>query len=144
MSTGGRPDPIKAMDHREVWRLLGELPFGRLAVQAAGLVDIFPVNYIAHEHKLYFRTAQGTKLAGLVVDHRVAFEVDRVIGERVQSVVVHGRARLLEARVEREFAQGLALRTWAPGYKDHFVVIEVDSATGREFTVTEDPDDGGL
>lgn len=140
MSTGETFNPILPLDSTAVWELLGALPFGRLAVQAAGMVDIFPVNYVAKDHKLYFRTAQGTKLASLVVNNQVAFEVDRVVGDHVHSVVVHGRARRLETQAEREAAEQLPLKPWAPTYKYHFVVIDVDSATGREFTMTTEPD----
>lgn len=140
MSTDETYNPIKSMDTEAVWDLLGELPFGRLAVQAAGVVDIFPVNYVAHDRKLYFRTAQGSKLASLVVSNQVAFEVDRMVGEHVQSVVVHGRARRLETQSERQAAEELPLKPWAPTYKYHFVVIDVDSATGREFTMATEPE----
>lgn len=140
MSTGETFNPILPLDSTAVWELLGELPFGRLAVQAAGIVDIFPVNYVAKDRKLYFRTAQGTKLASLVVNNQVAFEVDHVVGDHVRSVVVHGRARRLETQAERETAEQLPLKPWAPTYKYHFVVIDVDSATGREFTMATEPD----
>ncbi|CAL8899435.1 hypothetical protein KVA01_11750 [Kocuria varians] len=128
-------NPIQAMDSQRVWELLTQLPYGRLAVQAAGLVDIFPVNYVVSQCKLYFRTAQGTKLASLVVNHHVAFEVDRVRDGHVESVVVHGRARRLETRAELEAAEELPLQPWAPTEKFHYVVLEPDDATGREFTM---------
>ena len=134
------PSPIKSMDSEAVWKLLDELPFGRLAVVAAGVVDIFPVNYVVHDRKLFFRTAQGSKLASMVVNDHVAFEIDRVEGSRVQSVVVHGRARRIETEAEHRLAESLPLKPWAPTYKYHFVVIDPDTATGREFDRGEEPD----
>ncbi|MGQ1796451.1 pyridoxamine 5'-phosphate oxidase family protein [Kocuria oceani] len=141
MSIGDNLNPIKTLDKDTVWQLLGEHPFGRLAVEAAGLVDIFPVNYVAHQHKLYFRTAQGSKLSSLIVNDQVAFEIDEVTDDDVvRSVVVHGRARRLETRAEIEAAEELPLKPWAPTLKYNFVVIDVETATGREFTIAEEPE----
>lgn len=133
-------NPIKPMDTAAVWSFLEEEPFGRLAVMAGGQVDIFPVNYVAHERKLYFRTSQGSKLASIVVNENVAFEIDQVDGSNVRSVVVHGRARLVDSAEEQEFVEDLPLRPWAATYKYQFVVIEPDTATGRTFEIGEQPD----
>ncbi|MCD1146207.1 pyridoxamine 5'-phosphate oxidase family protein [Kocuria sp. LUK] len=141
MSTDGTVHPVKTLDKAAVWELLEKHPYGRLATEAAGLVDIFPVNYVAHQNKLYFRTAQGSKLSSLVVNDQVAFEIDEVSPESVvRSVVVHGRARRLETRAEIEAAEELPLKPWAPTLKYNFVVIDVESATGREFTIGEEPE----
>lgn len=141
MSTDGTVHPVKTLDKAAVWELLEKHPYGRLATEAAGLVDIFPVNYVAHQNKLYFRTAQGSKLSSLVVNDQVAFEIDEVSPENVvRSVVVHGRARRLETRAEIEAAEELPLKPWAPTLKYNFVVIDVESATGREFTIGEEPE----
>jgi len=53
-------NPVQTMDSQRVWELLSELPYGRLAVQAAGLVAIFPVNHVGSRRRLFFRPAQGT------------------------------------------------------------------------------------
>ncbi|ALU40780.1 pyridoxamine 5-phosphate oxidase [Kocuria flava] len=141
MSTDGTVHPVRTLDKAAVWELLEKHPYGRLATEAAGLVDIFPVNYVAHQNKLYFRTAQGSKLSSLVVNDQVAFEIDEVSPESVvRSVVVHGRARRLETRAEIEAAEELPLKPWAPTLKYNFVVIDVESATGREFTIGEEPE----
>ncbi|MEX5301871.1 pyridoxamine 5'-phosphate oxidase family protein [Kocuria sabuli] len=141
MSIGENLNPIKTLDKDTVWRLLAEHPFGRLAVEAAGLVDIFPVNYVVHQHKLYFRTAQGSKLSSLIVNDQVAFEIDEVSEEHVvRSVVVHGKARRLETRAEIDAAEELPLKPWAPTLKYNFVVIDVETATGREFTIADEPE----
>lgn len=141
MTIGENLNPIKTLDKDTVWKLLDEHPFGRLAVEAAGLVDIFPVNYVVHQHKLYFRTAQGSKLSSLIVNDQVAFEIDEVSEDDVvRSVVVHGRARRLETRAEIDAAEELPLRPWAPTLKYNFVVIDVETATGREFTIADEPE----
>lgn len=141
MSIGDDLNPVRNLDKDTVWRLLAEHPYGRLAVEAAGLVDIFPVNHVVHQHKLYFRTAQGSKLSSLIVNDQVAFEIDEVTPANVvRSVVVHGKARRLETRAEIEAAEALPLRSWAPALKYNCVVIDVETATGREFTIADEPE----
>ena len=141
MSIGENLNPVKTLDKDTVWQLLEQHPFGRLAVEAAGLVDIFPVNYVVHHRKLYFRTAQGSKLSSLIVNDQVAFEIDEVSEDHVvRSVVVHGKARRLETRAEIDAAEELPLKPWAPTLKYNFVVIDVEHATGREFTIGEEPE----
>lgn len=135
--------PYRQLPRDEVWALLDSEPFGRLAVQAGGVVDIFPVNFVVDGHKLWFRTAPGSKLASLTVNDRVAFEVDHRDEERleVRSVVLQGRARRIDDRAEREHAESLRLRTWVRGYRPVFVVIEPDQVSGRSYPVGPDDRD---
>jgi hypothetical protein len=58
----------------------------------------------------------------------------------VRSVVVHGKARRLETRAEIDAAEELPLKPWAPTLKYNFVVIDVETATGREFTIADEPE----
>lgn len=140
-------NPYRQLSRDEIWSLLDSEPFGRLAVQAGGTVDIFPVNFGVEGHKLWFRTAPGSKLASLTVNDHVAFEVDHQDEDalRVSSVVVQGRARRIEDPAERAHAESLELRTWVRSYKPVFVVIEPDQVSGRSFPVgpalEEDQDD---
>jgi len=73
--------------------------FGRLAHHLADEVHIAPVNYavdldpVTGRRSLLFRTAEGSKLLGVVMNPYVAFEVDEIVGERATSIVLRGRAR---------------------------------------------------
>ena len=86
-------NPYRDLSRDEMWELLDSEPFGRLAVEAGGFVDIFPVNFVVRGKKLWFRTAPGSKLATLTVNDQVAFEVDRRDEQRlmVSSVVRDAR-----------------------------------------------------
>ena len=105
-------NPYRDLTRDEMWQLLDDEPFGRLAVQAGGFVDIFPVNFVVHGKKLWFRTAPGSKLAALTVNDQVAFEADHRDEDRlrVSSVVLQGRARRVDDAQERELAESLGLR----------------------------------
>lgn len=130
-------NPYRQLSRDECWALLDSEPFGRLAVQGGGIVDIFPVNFVAEGRKLWFRTAPGSKLASLTVNDQVAFEVDHQDEQKleVSSVVVQGRARRIEDAAERERAESLDLRPWIRSYKPIFVVIEPDQVSGRSYPV---------
>jgi uncharacterized protein len=86
----------------ECWQLLRSHDLGRIAASAAGLVDIFPINYAVDDGMaVYFRTAPGTKLLELAINDRVAFEIDGANDTEAWSVVVKGRAERLERQSEK-------------------------------------------
>ncbi|MGO1549226.1 MAG: pyridoxamine 5'-phosphate oxidase family protein, partial [Nesterenkonia sp.] len=58
-------EPILVLTDEQCWQLLERIQHGRLVAVVDGRADIFPVNVIAHQRALVFRTAPGTKLAEL-------------------------------------------------------------------------------
>lgn len=130
-------EPIAALTDDESWELLEAQHFGRLAMSVAGVPDIVPINYVAHDRCLYFRTGEGTKLLGVTINAEVAFEVDEVTQSEARSVIVHGAARELTHRDEIEFAEALPLRTWVDSRKAHFVEIRPAQVTGRRFVLND-------
>lgn len=125
------------LDVQECWALLAEVEVGRLAVAAAGDVDIFPLNFIIDDGAILFRTAEGTKLVEVVLAGQVAFEVDGYEPEhgRAWSVVLKGKAELLDKFADIYHAQDLPLFPWNALPKERFVRIVPDRLTGRRFTV---------
>ena len=128
---------IEVLDEEQCWELLATVEVGRLAVAAAGDVDIYPVNFVLDGHELVFRTAEGTKLVEVVLSGRVAFEADGYDPDRGRawSVVVKGHAHDLERFAEIYHAQDLPLFPWNASPKERFVKIIPDKVTGRRFTV---------
>lgn len=136
-----RPDPSEAegvlrLSEEDSWDFLRSQEVGRLAVSIAGVPDIFPVNFAVHAGTILFRTAHGTKLAELAVNQYVAFEADRWNAAEGRSVVIRGRARVLDSAAEINEAARLDLRTWAPGPKPVFVRILPDTITGRRLRLS--------
>lgn len=128
---------MEVLDVAQCWELLHSVEVGRLAVAAAGDVDIFPINFAIDDGAIIFRTAEGTKLVEIVLAGRVAFEVDGYEPEhgRAWSVVVKGRAENLERFDDIYHAQGLPLFSWNAAPKERFVRLRPDRVTGRRFTV---------
>jgi len=136
--------PIAELSEDECWALLVSRDFGRLATSISDQPDVFPVNYYASDGSILFRTAEGTKLFGLVVNRLVAFEIDDHDAETGWSVVVKGRARVLATEAEIAEAEAAPLNPWAATVKHNFVRIDVAEVTGRRLLFGPEPDDPAL
>lgn len=127
-------NPMKTLSGEECWERLGQEEFGRLAYHLADEVHIAPINYAVQGEDLLFRTAEGSKLLGVVMNQDVAFEIDRISDEDevAWSVVARGAARILEGD-EARAADNLRLRPWVSTDKFNVVAIAVEELSGREF-----------
>jgi osmotically-inducible protein OsmY/nitroimidazol reductase NimA-like FMN-containing flavoprotein (pyridoxamine 5'-phosphate oxidase superfamily) len=114
-------------------RLLATEHLGRLAMQEATGVDIFPVNYLVHDGKIYFRSAPGAKMIRLTQAPDVAFEVDGHDRVWTWSVVVKGTARRLDDDAEIIAAGIEQAPTALPGEKFNYVRISPRQISGRRF-----------
>jgi nitroimidazol reductase NimA-like FMN-containing flavoprotein (pyridoxamine 5'-phosphate oxidase superfamily) len=132
--------PVRELTNDQSWGRLRSQQLGRLVTSVGSLIDVFPVNYVVDGGSVVFRTAEGSKLAGLVVNDLVVFEVDDFTSTDAWSVVLKGHARILEGSDEIIAADALALRPWVPTLKRNYVRILPDEITGRSFERTEEPD----
>jgi len=106
----------------------------------AGEPDIFPVNYLTADRKVYLRTAPGNKLAQLTINSRVLLETDGVLSDEAWSVVLRGSARVLTNSSELAAVEELGLKSWVPTLKDFYVEIVPTSVSGRHFQLGEQPE----
>lgn len=134
------PEPaVEDLSTTECWRLLAKDGVGRLATAAVDPVagdlelDIFPINFHAHDGAILFRTGPGSKLIDLTAQPAVAFQTDGRRGRRYWSVVVHGHAQRLALDSDIEQSGILETRAIHPTEKWNYVRIEVESITGIRF-----------
>ncbi len=120
----------------ECWELLRAHALGRLAFHLAEQVHLRPVNYVADKDTLLFRTAEGSKLLGVVLNEDVAFEIDGESGRIAWSVVVRGTAKLLDPDAACR-ADHLPLRPWVSTEKPAVVEITPTTISGRRFVVDQ-------
>jgi hypothetical protein len=132
-------DQIHLLSEDECWEALLSASLGRLAMTVGGNPDIFPINFIAADRRLIFRTSPGTKLAELTVNNRVAFETDGVGRDEAWSVVVTGTASVLERQSDIDSADMLPLRPLIPTVKPIYVEISPTHVTGRRFRLGPEP-----
>jgi nitroimidazol reductase NimA-like FMN-containing flavoprotein (pyridoxamine 5'-phosphate oxidase superfamily) len=133
-------EPVLELDEEQSWKLLDATKHGRLVVSVAGEPDIFPVNYLTSDRKIYLRTAPGNKLAQLTINSRILFETDGILSDEAWSVVLRGTARVLTNAAELAAVEDLGLKTWVPTLKDFYVEIVPTSVSGRHFQLGEQPE----
>jgi uncharacterized protein len=135
-------NPVLELDDEQSWHLLEGTRHGRLVVSVAGEPDIFPVNYVSSNGKLYLRTAPGNKLAQLTINSTVLFEADGILSDEAWSVVLRGKARVLSKSAELAAVEELGLKSWVPTLKDFYVEIDPVSVSGRHFQLGDQPERG--
>lgn len=134
-------EPITSMTEEESWAQLSSATLGRLVVSVDGQPDIFPVNFVVQNRTVLFRTAEGAKLAGAVINPRVAFEADDHDVMRGWSVIVHGHAQVVETAEEIARAERAQVLPWIATPKNRFVRITPDRITGRRFSFGGEPEE---
>jgi nitroimidazol reductase NimA-like FMN-containing flavoprotein (pyridoxamine 5'-phosphate oxidase superfamily) len=132
--------PVHEISEAECLKLLAAFEFGRIAFRVGGMLEVFPVNYHAAGRAITFRTAPGTKLAGVLLADDVAFEIDHIGVREAWSVVGHGRARHLESSDEVAAAERLPIHPLIPTVKREYVRIDLDRVSGRRFHRHAEPD----
>lgn len=140
MFTHADGNPVLELDDEQSWKLLEATRHGRLVVSVAGEPDIFPVNYLASDRKIYLRTAPGNKLAQLTINSRVLLETDGILSDEAWSVVLRGTARVLTNSTELAAVEELGLKSWVPTLKDFYVEIVPTSVSGRHFELGDQPE----
>lgn len=132
--------PIDILSEDESWNLLGSVALGRLVTSVGGQPEIFPVNFVTQRQTILFRTAEGTKLASIVLEDRVLFEADDHTTADGWSVIVKGRAQVLDTQDEIEEAERAQLLPWTATLKLHYVRVLPLEITGRRFRFGPEPD----
>ncbi|MGO1545581.1 MAG: pyridoxamine 5'-phosphate oxidase family protein [Gulosibacter sp.] len=130
---------VEILDANRARSLLSGQTFGRLIERIGEVTEVFPINYWSDGHRIVFRTAPGTKLAGTVVADEILFQTDRVTEEDAWSVVARCTSRILDKAVEVDEAAQLDLHPLIPTVKQVFVELTVGTLSGRYFRLGEEP-----
>lgn len=125
--------PVTELTREQCWEHLYSARFGRIATHDGDEIEITPINLVADDEKVYFRTAKGTKLLHLLLDEHVAVQVDRAQGGEAWSVMVRGTARQLTDPAETARVDELPLRPWLETTKLEYVEVTPTKVTGRLF-----------
>jgi nitroimidazol reductase NimA-like FMN-containing flavoprotein (pyridoxamine 5'-phosphate oxidase superfamily) len=137
-------DPVRVLDDREAWDLLSSVSLGRLVTSVGGRIEIFPVNFATQDDKVLFRTAEGTKLFGTVMNEQVLFEADDHTVAEGWSVIIRGTARVLTTAEEIHEADRAQVMPWVPTEKLRYVQITPDEMSGRHFRFGPEPAHGSM
>ena len=135
-------EPVAILSEEESWKRLGSVFLGRLVTSFAGEPEIFPVNFVVQGHTVLFRTAEGTKLFSAVAHRTVVFEADDHTAAQGWSVILRGRAKVLQTQAEIAEAERAQLLPWTATLKVHYVRVTPSEITGRQFAFGPEPDRG--
>ncbi len=127
---------VATMSPADCWDLLRRVELGRLAYHHGAGIQIAPINYAVAGQHIVFRTAQGSKLAGILSNGDVAFEIDEVTDEAAMTVVCRGHAVELTGE-QALMVDQLRLRPWVKSVKSHVIAIRVDEISGRFFELAK-------
>jgi nitroimidazol reductase NimA-like FMN-containing flavoprotein (pyridoxamine 5'-phosphate oxidase superfamily) len=127
------PAGLEVLDTEECLRLLAQVPIGRVVFTDQALPAVLPVNFLINDGMIVLRTGAGSKLSAALRNAVVAFQADEFdAAARIGwSVTVIGQARLVRDGAELTKLSKLEFTPWAPGRRDHFVVISTEIVTGR-------------
>jgi nitroimidazol reductase NimA-like FMN-containing flavoprotein (pyridoxamine 5'-phosphate oxidase superfamily) len=117
----------------ECMELLTAKLVGRVGVSPSTGPQILPVNFVLHEGNILFRVAPFSRLAGLLDETLVAFEVDEIDDflECGWSVLVVGRAHLVADLTGLPHMWAERPHPWASGGRDLYIRIDPTNITGR-------------
>jgi nitroimidazol reductase NimA-like FMN-containing flavoprotein (pyridoxamine 5'-phosphate oxidase superfamily) len=121
------------LDEETCWRLIARAGFGRVGFVQDGEVVVLPVNSAVSDERVIFRTAEDSSLAAAGDGAMVAFEADHTdrAAESGWSVVVRGHLWDVTERPEASSWREYAVRPWAPGPRNRWMMIEPTLVTGR-------------
>jgi nitroimidazol reductase NimA-like FMN-containing flavoprotein (pyridoxamine 5'-phosphate oxidase superfamily) len=125
---------VEELESDECWRLLATETLGRVATATDRGVRIWPVNYGVHEHSILFRSDPGSKVWDIAVHPNVSFEIDGVENGQNWSVVVTGRAEVVDDALTGEHRERDEVLTVNPGPKRMLLQITPKSVSGRRFS----------
>jgi nitroimidazol reductase NimA-like FMN-containing flavoprotein (pyridoxamine 5'-phosphate oxidase superfamily) len=140
MSEVESESPVTTLSVEECWELLEAEEFGRLAYRLVDEVHVVPINYLADNRSLLFRTAGGNKLLAAALHSDVAFEIDWHDDLTAWSVVARGQLRRLPEDQE-DRVEDLPLRPWVPTLKYNLVELVPTDVSGRFFRLRRDEPD---
>ncbi|MFE5338305.1 pyridoxamine 5'-phosphate oxidase family protein [Isoptericola sp. NPDC056573] len=130
MSTPPQPSQT-VLTEEESWSLLAGQKIGRLVTSVAGEPEIFPVSFAVADQRIFLRTKPGTKLAEVTISPRVAFEADEIGDDGAWSVVVKGRAQILEHEDDLAEARTTGLVSYLEDGKTVWIRIAPSEVSGR-------------
>ncbi|GAA2319221.1 pyridoxamine 5'-phosphate oxidase family protein [Nonomuraea roseoviolacea subsp. roseoviolacea] len=129
---------LQVLSPEECFDLLSTAPIGRIVFTDRALPAVQPVNFHLDGRTIVIRTSTGSKLAAATRRAVVAFEADEFDHERRTgwSVTAVGQAREVSDPAEIDRLAALPMTTWAPGSRDHYIVVEAEHISGRRITAT--------
>ena len=124
---------VEVLGHAECMRLVSSVPVGWLAYCEEDAPLLVPVNFAVDGDEVVVRSSFGGKLAAAARGKVMALAVDSLDLESRTgwSVVVRGRARVVEDTDDDAGPWLAGPSPWAPGEKELAIALRAAEVTGR-------------
>lgn len=127
----------RELTQQEIWDLLKDIRFARLGTSGEdGYPHITPINIVTDGERIFFRTAQGSKLLHLTLDTKVTLQADRIEGKEAFSINVFCQAQQLVDTQDITYVESLHLDPWLDTLKLEVVALTPAAMTGRRFRLS--------
>lgn len=129
---------LEVLSEGESLELLASAAVGRIVYSDRALPFVVPVNFVLDGMDIVIRTSIRSGLISNAPGHVVAFEVDSINpSDKVGwSVVVTGRAQLVDDPADIERLDVLDLQSWLPAPTDRYLRMRADVVSGRRVVNT--------
>jgi nitroimidazol reductase NimA-like FMN-containing flavoprotein (pyridoxamine 5'-phosphate oxidase superfamily) len=134
MSTEMGAQPyFEVLSREECVRLLPTATIARLAYCDGGEAHVYPVNAFIYQEEVIVRSSYGGKLAAAAHGATLTVEADEIDATTHTGwdVNVIGRGRVIEDLDDLAMLELAGVRPWAPGEKEFFIGVSLDTVTGR-------------
>jgi uncharacterized protein len=124
---------LERLSPDECMRLMSSVPVGRIVYTRQALPAVELVNFALVDGDIIIKTKAEGKLAAATRGAIVAFEADIVDtdGQAGWSVAIVGQARAVTDVEEISRLERVALTSWVPGQRGHFIRISPTIVNGR-------------
>jgi uncharacterized protein len=124
---------LERLSRYECMRLMGSVPVGRIVYTRQAMPAVELVSFALIDGDIVIRTSAEGKLAAATRGAVVAFEADSVDlgGQAGWSVTIVGESRAVTDGEEIRCLERVALTSWVPGQRGHFIRISPAIVKGR-------------
>lgn len=127
--------PIIHLSDEQAWHILQSNQIGRIATAREGAPEIYPVSYIIHDWKIYFRTGTESRLRRETEGKLVAFEAATQMLEDFSSTVVLGTTRALGEPGAGDELDQIPIVDFAPNVDYIWMEIKPEVVRGRQLLI---------
>lgn len=129
--------PIDHLNDEESWEIIQANKIGRIASAREGAPDIYPITYVVHDWKIYFRTGAESRLRKETDGRIVAFEAGWQMMKHFSSTVALGALKTLTSEEAARVLDKLPIVEFAPERDYVWMELDPQEVRGRRLNVLD-------
>lgn len=129
--------PIDHLNDEESWEVIQTNHVGRIASARGGIPDIYPIAYLTHNWKIYFKTGAESRLRKDTDGRQVAFEASHQMVKHFSSTVAIGILRTLTSAEATQVLDELPIVEFAPNADYVWMEFDPQEVRGRRLNMLD-------